>query len=102
MIALEIAAWSAIAATAAWGLTLRHASAVLRQHQATMDEEVRVAQAETARARARAAQLSRELASWTAGCKQGREDVMTLVPLLLAQTGAPASGRQPAEPDGVR
>ena len=26
------------------------------------------------------------LASWTDGCRQGREDMMTLMPLLLAQS----------------
>ena len=35
----------------------------------------------------RAAQLERELASWSAGCRQGREDVVSIVPMLLAARG---------------
>ena len=86
MIPLEIAAWAVIAATAAWGLTLRHASAVIRELRAEASGEIQRAQAEAMRARARAAQLSCELASWTDGCRQGREDMMPLMPLLLAQS----------------
>jgi hypothetical protein len=93
MIALEIMAWSAIAATLAWGVTLRHASAMIRQLRAEASAEIQRTRAETARSRAetararvRAAQLERELASWTEGCRQGREDVMALMPLLLARS----------------
>jgi hypothetical protein len=51
------------------------------------------AQAETARTRTPAARLSGELASRTAGSKQGREDVIPLMPLILAQaTPAAAAG----------
>ena len=95
VIPLEIAAWAVIAATAAWGLTLWHASAVIRQVRAEASGEIQRAQAGAMRARARAAQLSRELASWTDGCRQGREDMMTLMPLLLAQSG-PARMVSPA------
>jgi methylthioribose-1-phosphate isomerase len=99
MIPLEIIGWSAVAATAAWGLTLRHASAAVRRLHADMRDEVRRAQAETARARTHAAQLSRELASWRAGCQQGREEVMTLMPLLLARTDPASTVSPPAAPD---
>lgn len=87
MIPLEIIAWSVISATTTWGLTLRHASAEIHRLRAEMRDEIRHSQAETARARTHAAQLSRELASWTEGCKQGRAEVMTLMPLLLARSG---------------
>ena len=51
------------------------------------------AQAETARTRTPAARLSGELASRTAGSKQGRGDVIPLMPLILAQaTPAAAAG----------
>jgi hypothetical protein len=86
MIPLEILAWSAIAATVSWGLTLRRASAAISRLRLEASAEIQRAQAETARARARAAQLNRELASWTEGCRQGREEVLTLMPLLLAQS----------------
>ena len=70
----------------------RHASAAIRRFRAEAQREIGIAHAETTRARARAAQLSRELASWTAGCKQGREDVITLMPLILAQANPAAAG----------
>jgi hypothetical protein len=55
MIPLEIAAWAVIAATAAWGLTLRHASAVIRGVRAEASGEIQRAQAEAARPGARGA-----------------------------------------------
>ena len=91
MIALQIIAWSAMAAMVSWSLTRRHASAAIRRSRAEAQREIGIAHAETTRARARAAQLSRELASWTAGCKQGREDVITLMPLILAQANPAAA-----------
>ena len=39
---------------------------------------------EAERARSHAAQVARDSATWAAGCKQGRDDVITVVPLLIA------------------
>ena len=77
-------AWATIAAVAAWGMTLAHANAAIGRLQDERRKEVKLWQAETARARAHAAQLAQDAAAWTAGCKQGREDVMTIMPLLVA------------------
>lgn len=77
-------AWAIIAAVAAWGLTLAHANVAIGRLQAERRKEVKHWQAEAARARAHAAQLALDSAAWTAGCKQGREDVMTIMPLLVA------------------
>jgi hypothetical protein len=91
MIALEILGWSTVSATGAWCLTRWRATALIYRLRAEMREEIRLAHAETTRARTHAAQLSRELASWTEGCRQGREDVMNLMPLLLARSGQEAT-----------
>ena len=77
-------AWATIAAVAAWGMTLAHANAAIGRLQAERRKEIKLWQAEVARARAHAAQLAQDAAAWAAGCKQGREDVMTIMPLLVA------------------
>ena len=84
MNALMTIAWATIAAVAAWGLTLIHANADMARLQAERRKEVKHWQAEAARARAHAAQLAQDAATWTAGCRQGREDVMTIMPLFVA------------------
>ncbi|HUY49154.1 MAG TPA: hypothetical protein VMV92_26120 [Streptosporangiaceae bacterium] len=49
-----------------------------------MHREIRYWQAETERYKAVADRLTQERESWVAGCKQGRDDVITIVPLLIA------------------
>lgn len=88
---LTVATLMIMAAVIAWGITLAFASA---RHSRLTGEIVRIEQMarreiqhwkdETARARSHAAQLARDKETWTAGCKQGRDDVITVVPLLIA------------------
>lgn len=84
MSVLTTICWCAIAATVAWGLTLRRATATIAQIRASTQRETRLWQDEAARARTRAAQLERERAMWSDGCRQGREDVVSIMPALLA------------------
>lgn len=84
MSALTVILWSAISATLAWGVTLRRASAAITAERAAAAREVRHWQDQAAGACARADQLERELASWSEGCRQGREDVVSIMPMLLA------------------
>ena len=80
-----------MAAVIGWGLTMVFAST---HHSRLRDEMIRAEQRmrrevehwkdEAARARNHAAQLARDSATWAAGCKQGRDDVITVVPLLMA------------------
>ena len=91
MNALTVAALMMMAAVAAWGFTMVRASmqhARLRADMARAEREARREiqhwRDEAARARTHAAQIARDAANWAAGCKQGREDVATVVPLLLA------------------
>lgn len=88
---LTVATLMVMAAVMAWGFTMAVASA---HHSRLRDEMVRAEQRmrrevqhwkdEAARARSYAAQLERDSATWAAGCKQGRDDVITVVPLLMA------------------
>lgn len=98
MSGLTVAALIIMAAVSAWGFTLARAAA---QHsrlraemgrlQEEMHKEIRHWQEETARAKTHAAQVARDAATWAAGCKQGREDVIAVVPMLVAAHDAGGS-----------
>lgn len=96
---LTTAALMIMAAVTAWGFTMVRASAQqsrLRAEMARVEREarreIRHWQDEASRARTHAAQIARDAANWAAGCKQGREDVATVVPLLLAAQEKGAGG----------
>ena len=101
-----VAALMIMAGVTSWGFTMARASAHHSRLRAEMvriereaRREIRHWQDETARARTHAAQIARDAANWAAGCKQGREDVATVVPLLLAaqeKTGGDACGQHGA------
>jgi len=93
---LVIAALIIMAAVSAWGFTLAHASAQhsrLRAEMARIQEEmhleIRHWQEEAARARSHSAQIAKDAATWAAGCKQGRDDVIAVVPMLIAAQEGP-------------
>jgi hypothetical protein len=67
-----------------WSFAKVKASAMLAREHAKMKTEILRCQDETAVARVRAAQLEQEITTWYKGCQQGREDVMAVMPLLLA------------------
>ena len=76
--------WFLAGVVAGWGVsTLRAALAVSRARE-QMRREIRCWQAETERFKAVADRLAREKESWAAGVRQGRDDVITIVPLLIA------------------
>lgn len=53
-----------------------------------MREEIAYWQAETSRARAHAAQVARDVATWADAWKKGRDDVIAVLPLVaLADDG---------------
>jgi hypothetical protein len=86
-----VAALIIMAAVSAWGFTLARAAmhhsrlrAEMARAQEEMRKEIRHWQAETARARSQAAQVARDAATWAAGCKQGRDDVIAVMPMLVA------------------
>jgi hypothetical protein len=95
--ALETLGWAIIAAVAAWGFTLRRAAQHISRLEAANRTEVAHWKNETARARAHAAQVTQDKAAWAAGCQQGRDDVISVVPLIIA-----ARDQAPAAPgDGA-
>jgi hypothetical protein len=88
---LTVATLMIMAGVIAWGFTMVFAAA---RYSRLRDEIVCIEQAarreiqhwqdEAARARSRAAQLARDSETWAAGCKQGRDDVITVFPLIMA------------------
>jgi hypothetical protein len=91
--ALDTIFWAIIAAVAAWGFTLRRATHDIDRLEAASRIEVAYWKNETARARAHAAQVAQDKAAWAAGCQQGRDDVISVVPLIIAaqEQGTPPS-----------
>lgn len=71
-----------IGAVIAWQLAQGIAAAEMSRLRARMHEQIRHWQEETERARASAAPISEQSAAWTAGCQQGREDVLSLTRVL--------------------
>jgi hypothetical protein len=88
---LAAVAWIAGAMLLTWAITMARAGAriaslraeLTRLHQ-EMQREVQYWQADSARARAVAAQTERDAATWAAAWKQGRDDMVSTVPLLVA------------------
>jgi hypothetical protein len=89
---LDIIGWSVTAALLAWGLTLSWACAALAHSRAVMQEEIDHWHAEATRARRMVAQLQQEAVAWSRGRQDGREDLIAMMPLLMAaQQGLAAS-----------
>ena len=96
---LTVATLMIMAAVVAWGCTMLFTSSRcsrLRDDIARIDQmarrEIQHWKDEAARARTHAAQLARDSETWAAGAKQGRDDVITVVPLLIAAQGNHAAG----------
>jgi hypothetical protein len=81
---LSIIGWSFVAAVTAWGLTASWAKLALAHARAALESDLRYWHAEAVKARELVAQLRSEIAIWSRGCQQGREDVMAIMPLLVA------------------
>lgn len=76
--------WFLAGATAGWGLTSLRATRAMSAARQQMRREIRHWQSETERYQAVADRHAQDKAAWTAGCRQGRDDVITIMPLLLA------------------
>jgi hypothetical protein len=86
----EALGWS-LATAATWGITVYRASLALTRSRRAADEEIEYWQGEATRARELVAQLKHERAVWSSGCRQGREDVIAIMPLLVAAQQKSAS-----------
>lgn len=78
-----ILVWSLAGAIAGWGITSIRATMAASRARELMIREIRVWQDETQRYKAVADRLAREKESWAAGIRQGRDDVITMMPLLI-------------------
>lgn len=81
--------WICLTALSVWAFTRARAAGRISRLRAEMarlqDEagrEIQRCQAEVSRAKAAVAQLAREADRWAAGHKQGRDDVIAMMPLL--------------------
>ena len=77
-------------------LATRRAAAALAHAEAAMRKELIHWQETAERATAEAARVGREAEAYKAGCKHGREDVISIMPLLVAAQARPADGTVPA------
>jgi hypothetical protein len=73
-----------IGAAVGWWRGLARSDDAIARSRAAMAHEIRHWQEAAARATAEAARVAQEAQAWTAGCQQGRDDVISVVPLLLA------------------
>ncbi len=90
---LDIVGWSVTAAAVSWGLTLSWASAAMARGREAMQEDIDHWHAEAMRARQMVIQLKHEAAMWSRGRQDGREDLIAMMPLLVAaQHGLPSDG----------
>lgn len=95
--ALYCIAWAVIAAVSAWAITAAHASAVISRLQAEMRKEIAYWQDETSRARVHAAQIARDTAIRADAWKDGRDDVIAIMPLIAAAHGASSYSQDGAD-----
>lgn len=75
---------AAIVAVLAWGLTMIHVSGEIDKIAARKQEEIDYWKIEAASAKTYSAQVTRDKAAWLAGCRQGRADVISIMPLIMA------------------
>ena len=84
MTVLLAVVWFLAGAVAGWGVSTLRAARTMARARDQMRREIRCWQAETERFKAVADRLAQDKASWAAGVRQGRDDVITIVPLLIA------------------
>jgi hypothetical protein len=97
MAVLETIGWALLAATAAWILAIGASLGALSRYRAAMQQEVRHWKAEANREAALTAQLKQEIEMWSKGCQQGRDDVISIVPLLVAAVHERLAGARTAD-----
>lgn len=97
--ALDIIRWSLTAAGLAWGLTLSWAKLAMARCRAVMQDEIDHWHAEAMRARRTVTQLRQEAVVWSHGRQNGREDLIALMPLLVAAQERLASTTESPDAD---
>jgi hypothetical protein len=74
-------------------LAMRRAAETVSEAEAAMRRELVHWQEAAERATAEAARIAREAEAYQAGCKSGREDVISIMPLLVAAQQRPDEAR---------
>ncbi len=94
-------AWILIGVALGWQFGSRRSTAAtsraLTAAREQMVREIRYWQEQAERAVVRADQLAQENEAWAAGYKQGREDVITIVPHIAAQQRLLGQGLSPEQ-----
>lgn len=92
---MNVLVWLAglvVGAAAAWQVARGYAATELNRLQARLDEQIGYWRDEAERAKISAAQLSEQTTAWIAGCRQGREDTLSMAHALAQRptgTGNP-------------
>jgi uncharacterized small protein (DUF1192 family) len=81
-----------IGAVAAWQLARRVGTTEMSRLQTELEERIAFWQGETERARANAAQVAERTAAWVAGCRRGRDEVLSLARALIQHTAQADDG----------
>ena len=96
---LLILIWVLIGAAIGWRAgSRRSTSRALTRAREQMRQEIRYWQEHAERSKVRADLLAQENEAWAAGYRQGREDVITIVPHIAAQQRLLSQGL-PSGPD---
>jgi hypothetical protein len=83
-VVVHIIGWSMVAAIISWRLAWHRARAIFGRALAHADAESRQMRAEAERWRTNSIRLSKEIAAWKEGHHEGRADVVSIVPMLIA------------------
>jgi len=84
MMVMHIVGWSAVAAVVSWRLAWRRARAMIKWVTAQAQTDAEHWKAEAARWRANSARLAKEIEAWKVGHLEGRADIVSIIPLLIA------------------
>jgi lysozyme family protein len=84
MTVVHIIGWSVVAAVVSWRLAWHRARTMFEHVVTQAHAESRQLRAEVARWKTNAIRLSKEIDAWKAGHLEGRADVVSIVPMLIA------------------
>jgi hypothetical protein len=96
MTVVHIIGWSMVAAVIGWRLAWHRARAIFDRALAHAHAESRQMRAEAERWRTNSIRLSKEIAAWKEGHHEGRADVVSIVPMLIAARQSSAAWQSSA------
>jgi hypothetical protein len=84
MTVVHIIGWSMVAGVVGWRLAWHRARTTFDRGVTQARAEARQLRAEADRWKTSSIRLSKEIAAWKAGHQEGRADVVSIVPMLIA------------------